>query len=201
MPTNYATLVYDIATKILSQRHRDNSTNGNGQSDSRVNLKTSFNNGVEDSESSRGHLVDKERAPKDRSRPRSNEQSSNEAGDSMTDSSIKLQHNNKLSESSGQKRIALSPPLSSSVVYPSSPERYNNDSKRATQTVPSPSERHNALYNRRDNPDRHYKTTNNNREDGEIAESDDEKEDGEVSSVFEFKYVGYYELEKNRYTY
>ena len=100
----------------------------------------------------------------------------------MTDSSELLnKHNNKLSESGGQKRLALSPPLSSSVVYPSSPESYN-DNKSSSQKLPSPLNRHNFLYNRRDHPDKHYKTTNNNnREDGEIIDSDEEKEDGEVS--------------------
>jgi len=106
----------------------------------------------------------------------------------MTDSSgVKHEHNNKLSESSGQqKRLALSPPISSSVVYPSSPEGYN-DNKGTTQKLPSPLDRHNFLYNRRDHPDKHYKTTNNNREDGEIIESEDEKEDGEVSFDFKFR--------------
>ena len=179
-------LYYDIATKIHFPSHRHHSTNGTDQSDSRKELKPSFNDKLEDSKSATKNLLKNERGSKDEPRPHSNELSSNEAiSDIMNDASVK--HNNdKLSESiSGQKRIAMSPPLSSSVVYPSSPERYTNDSKRTTQTVPSPVERHSFLYNRRgDHQDRHYKTTNNNREDGEIVESDDEKEDGEVSSFY-----------------
>ena len=142
-------------------------------------MKRNYNDGVNhDKESSKHHIHDK-LISKENSRAHINEHRSGDADDSMTESSGL--HNNKLSESSGQKRLALSPPLSSSVVYPSSPERYNN-SKSTSEKLPSPLDRHSFLYNRRDDPDKLYKTTNNNREDGELIESDDEKDDSEVSS-------------------
>ena len=189
MILNYV-LCYNIATKIIPTRPQDNSTNGNRQRDSRLNLKSNCNdNTIEEGEKAEGNLVTKESISKENSRTHHNEQRSDEADVSMTDSSgVKLEHNNKLSESSGQKRLALSPPVSSSVVYPSSPEGYN-DNKGRTQNTPSPLNRHNFLYNRRDHPDKHYKTTNNNREDGEIIESEDEKEDGEVSCDFQFRNI------------
>ena len=157
--------------------------NNNSRSDSIINMKRNCNDNIEHDEESSKHQINERNVSKDSSRTHSNEHHSGEADDSMTDSSEL--HNNKLSESSGQKRLALSPPLSSSVVYPSSPERYNS-SKSTSQKLPSPLDRHSFLYNRRDHPDKHYKTTNNNREDGELIESEDEKEDGEVSFEFLF---------------
>merc|ERR1712223_768794 len=93
-------------------------------------------------------------------------------------------HNNKLSDSSGQKRLALSPPLSSSsVVFPSSPESYN-DIKRASHQMISPnsSDRDSLIHNGRNyKADKHHKNTTNDREDGEIIDSDDdEREEGEI---------------------
>jgi len=157
--------------------------NNNSRSDSIINMKRNCNDNIEHDEESSKHQINERNVSKDSSRTHSNEHHSGEADDSMTDSSEL--HNDKLSESSGQKRLALSPPLSSSVVYPSSPERYNS-SKSTSQKLPSPLDRHSFLYNRRDHPDKHYKTTNNNREDGELIESEDEKEDGEVSFEFLF---------------
>ena len=48
------------------------------------------------------------------------------------------------------------------------------------------------MYSRRDYPERPYQNTNNNREDGELVDSDDEKEDGEVSSHFKFRHIYIY---------
>ena len=157
--------------------------NNDSHSDSRINMQRNCNDVIENSEDTVEHRINDRNVSKENPRTQSNEHLRGETDDSVTDSS-KL-NNNKLSEFSGQKRLALSPPLSTSVVYPSSPERYN-DSKGTSQKLPSPLDRHNFLYNRRDHPDKHYKTTNNNREDGELIESEDEKEDGEVSFNINF---------------
>ena len=155
--------------------------------------------------SGRENLSNKDSIIKHHSKLQNNEQKSNSPDDiSMTVSSLNTMHNNKLSDSSGQKRLALSPPLSSSsVVFPSSPESYNDIKRASEQRIsPNSSDRDSLIHNRRNhNTDKHHKNTNKDREDGEIIDSDDdEREEGEVShisilkfSLIIFNYIALYE--------
>ena len=123
-------------------------------------------------------LRSKDSCPNSSSSTQNNEKNNIEIVDRVTDSSVKV---HKLSEPSGQKRLALSPPSSSTLVSPSRPEKYN-DIKRITDKFHSPSER-SFIYSRRDHPERSFQSTDDEREEGEIVDSDEEKEDGEVSNI------------------
>ena len=83
-----------------------------------------------------------------------------------------------MSEPRGQKRLALSPPISSSVAFPSSPEQANGN-ERIPQKLSNTSER-SFIYSRAENPERSYPNTSN-RENREVDDSDEEREEGEVS--------------------
>ena len=180
--------------KRHSWSSRNNSENNDSQRDTKVTLKSNCKDG---DTSGRENLSNKDSIIKHHSKLQNNEQKSHSPDEiSMTVSSLNTMHNNKLSDSSGQKRLALSPPLSSSsVVFPSSPESYN-DIKRASQQVISPnsSDRDSLIHNRRNHStDKHHKTNTNDREDGEIIDSDDdEREEGEVSHISILKFSFYY---------
>ena len=163
--------------KLSLNYFRSNITNSDDHSDNTVTLNANCNN--RDSET-----VDRDSSKsnsKIRSPPRNNEgRRRDEVVDSITDTSAKVQHN-KLSELRGQKRLALSPPISSSVAFPSSPEQ-DNGIEKIPQKLPNPSAR-SFIYSRVDNPEPISFPNTNTREAREVDDSDEEREEGEVSFI------------------